>query len=173
MASLGLAHSGDWLNVVPSPILGLHIRPQEFRYSVLYRLGAPVFPSSGPCPACRKPSDNFGDHAIVCGSHGERIARHDHLRDHFYQVAASCNLAPRHARPADVLIPHWTEGRDTALDVTVVSPLLTDRLANSVSTPGHTLTCAFNDKPLQAVTWPPERRKMLFSLTRMPGQLMC
>jgi hypothetical protein len=57
-------------------------------------------------------------------------------------------LAPRHARPADVLIPHWTEGRDTALDVTVVSPLLTDRLANSVSTPGHTLTmtCAFNDK---------------------------
>jgi hypothetical protein len=156
MASLGLAHSGDWLNVVPSPILGLHIRPQEFRYSVLYRLGAPVFPSSGPCPACRKPSDNFGDHAIVCGSHGERIARHNHLRDHFYQVAASCNLAPRkeenallpdtNARPADVLIPHWTEGRDTALDVTVVSPLLTDRLANSVSTPGHTLTCAFNDK---------------------------
>jgi hypothetical protein len=156
MSSLGLAHSGDWLNVVPSPILGLHIRPQEFRYSVLYRLGAPVFPSSGPCPACRKPSDNFGDHAIVCGSHGERIARHNHLRDHFYQVAASCNLAPRkeenallpdtNARPADVLIPHWTEGRDTALDVTVVSPLLTDRLANSVSTPGHTLTCAFNDK---------------------------
>ena len=45
-----------------------------------------------------------------------------------------------------MLIPHWTEGRDTALDVTVVSPLLTDRLANSVSTPGHTLTCAFNDK---------------------------
>ena len=37
MASLGLAHSGDWLNVFPSLILGLHIRPQEFRYSVLYR----------------------------------------------------------------------------------------------------------------------------------------
>ena len=149
MASLGLDHAGDWLNVVPSPMLGLHIRPQEFRYSVLYRLGAPVFPSSGPCPACRKPSDSLGDHAIVCGSHGERIARHNHLRDHFYQVAASCNLAPRkeenallpdtNARPADVLIPHWTEGRDTALDVTVVSPLLTDRLANSVSEAGHTL----------------------------------
>ena len=39
MASLGLAHSRDWLKVVPSPILGLHIRLQEFRYSVLYRLG--------------------------------------------------------------------------------------------------------------------------------------
>jgi hypothetical protein len=88
--------------------------------------------------------------------YGERIARHKHLREHFYHVAASCNLAPRkeenallpdtNARPADVLIPHWTEGRDTALDVTVVSPLLTDRLANSITTPSHTLTCAFNDK---------------------------
>merc|ERR1719483_1198015 len=76
LASLGLAHSGDWLNVVPSPILGLHIRPQEFRYSVLYRLGAPLYPSSGPCPACQKQSDRLGAHAIVCGSHGERIARH-------------------------------------------------------------------------------------------------
>ena len=92
----------------------------------------------------------------VCGSHGERIARHNQLRDAIYQVAASSNLAPRKeenallpgtsARPADVLIPHWSGGRDTALDVTVVSPLLTDRVDNSVTTPGHTLTVAFNDK---------------------------
>jgi hypothetical protein len=156
IASLGLPHAGDWLNVIPSPILGLHVRPQEFRYSVLYRLGAPVYSSAGPCPACKKDSDKYGDHAIVCGSHGERIARHNQLRDAIYQVAASSNLAPRKeenallpgtsARPADVLIPHWTGGRDTALDVTVVSPLLTDRLDNSITTPGHTLVVAFNDK---------------------------
>ena len=30
--------------------------------------------------------------------------------------------------------------------MTVVSPLLNDRVANSVSEPGHTLTCAFNHK---------------------------
>ena len=30
--------------------------------------------------------------------------------------------------------------------MTVVSPLLTDRLDMSVTTPGHTLTVAFNDK---------------------------
>ena len=98
----------------------------------------------------------FGDHAIICGSHGERIARHNQLRDAIYQVAASSNLAPRKeenallpgtsARPADVLIPHWSGGRDTALDVTVVSPLLTDRVDQSVTTPGHTLTVAFNNK---------------------------
>ena len=156
LASLGLPHAGDWLNVTPSPILGLHVRPQEFRYSVLYRLGAPVYSSAGLCPACRKDSDKYGDHAIVCGSHGERIARHNQLRDAIYQVAASSNLAPRKeenallpgtsARPADVLIPHWTGGRDTALDVTVVSPLLTDRLDNSITTPGYTLEEAFNNK---------------------------
>ena len=92
----------------------------------------------------------------MCGSHGERIARHNQLRDAIYSVAASSNLAPRkeenallpgtNARPADVLIPHWTGGRDTALDVTVVSPLLADRLDSSITTPGHTLTVAFNDK---------------------------
>ena len=32
------------------------------------------------------------------------------------------------------------------MDVTVVSPLLTDRLDNSIRTPGHTLVVAFNDK---------------------------
>ena len=156
IASLGLQHAGDWLNVIPSPVLGLHVRPQEFRYSVLYRLGAPIYPSAGPCPACKRDSDRYGDHAIVCGSHGERIARHNQLRDAIYQVAASANLAPRkeenallpgtNARPADVFIPNWTGGRDTALDVTVVSPLLTDRVDNSITTPGHTLEVAFNEK---------------------------
>ena len=78
------------------------------------------------------------------------------LRDAIYSVAASSNLAPRkeesallpgtNARPADVLIPHWTGGKDTALDVTVVSPLLADRLDSSITTPGYTLTMAFNNK---------------------------
>ena len=113
LASLGLPHAGDWLNVIPSPVLGLHVRPQEFRYSVLYRLGAPIFTTDGACPACKKDSDKFGDHALVCGSHGERIARHNQLRDAIYSVAASSNLAPRkeesdllpltNAKPADVL----------------------------------------------------------------------
>ena len=43
-------------------------------------------------------------------------------------------------------IPSWTGGRDTALDVTVVSPLLIERLDHSISTPGHTLEVAFREK---------------------------
>ena len=35
---------------------------------------------------------------------------------------------------------------DTALDVKVVSPLLTDRVDPSIASPGNTLEAAFNDK---------------------------
>ena len=52
LASLGLPHAGDWLNVVPSPALGLHLRPTEFIVSVKYRLGCDIFPSAGKCTAC-------------------------------------------------------------------------------------------------------------------------
>ena len=99
---------------------------------MLYRLGAPIYSSSGPCPACKRPSDDLGDHAVVCGYQSERIARHNHLRDALFSAAASANLAPRkeeralipgnNAKPADVLIPHFSAGKDLALDVTVVSP---------------------------------------------------
>ena len=116
----------------------------------------PAYPSSGPCPACHNPSDRLGDHALACGTAGERIARHDHLNDALFQAAASANLAPRKeenglmpgsiARPADVFLPNWTGGRDTAMDVTVVSPLLSRRLAETSATPGRTLTVAFREK---------------------------
>ena len=79
LASLCLSHSGDWLYVVPCPALGLHLKGPEFRVATLYRLGAPVFSSSGPCIACGVQSDMMGHHSISCGSQGERIARHNHL----------------------------------------------------------------------------------------------
>jgi hypothetical protein len=156
MGSLGLPHTGDWLNVVPSPTLGLHLRPSEFRYSVLYRLGAPLFQSEGPCTACSAPSDRYGDHAISCGMAGERIARHNHLRDTVFNTAASANLAPlreerallpgTEARPADVLIPHWTAGKDTAMDVTVINPLRLDLAVRSATEPGFALDHVYRAK---------------------------
>ena len=54
LASLCLAHAGDWLNVIQSGLLGLHVRarPQEFRYSVLNSLGVPIYATDDACPAC-------------------------------------------------------------------------------------------------------------------------
>ena len=156
LASLGLPHSGDWLNVVPSPALGLHIKPQEFRYTVLYRLGAPLYTAARQCTACPQASDQHGDHAISCGYKGERIAHHNHLCDALHHTAASAALAPvreerallpgTDARPADVLLPHWTGGRDTALDVTVVNPLQIAMVDQAAVNPGYALQQAFNRK---------------------------
>ena len=160
LASLGLPHSGDWLNVIPSPNLGLHLRSAEWITSAKYRLGCPVFPTSGKCSACPQFSDKEGDHAISCGYQGERTARHNHLRDILYHTAVSAALGPTRedralipgteARPADVLIPNWTGGKDTALDVTVINPLQTTLVAQAATTPGHALTVAYNRKMTQS-----------------------
>ena len=86
----------------------------------------------------------FGDHAIVCGGHGELIARHNHLRNAIFEAAKSGHLAPRMEENA--LIPgnrgkpaEGVGGKDTALDVTVVHPLTPPRIASSAESPGSTL----------------------------------
>ena len=60
------------------------------------RLWCPV-QLEGPCPLCLQPSNIYGDHTLSCGTGGERITRHNGLRDHLYQIAASAGLNPRHA----------------------------------------------------------------------------
>ena len=48
--STALPHAGDWLNVVPSPSLGLHLHDQEFRSCLRYWLGLPLYPDNFSCP---------------------------------------------------------------------------------------------------------------------------
>ena len=156
LASLALPHAGDWLNTAPLTALGLHLRPLEFVMAVKYRLGLPVYDRAGPCPACLRPSDALGDHAMCCGSGGERISRHNALRDAIFDTAASAGLAPvkegrfllpgADRRPADVLLPHWAGGRDVALDVTVIHPLQDATMPNAATTPGSALTFAHDRK---------------------------
>ena len=75
--------AGDWLGALPSKSLGLHLRRSEFVAAGRYRLGIPVFSLEAECPMprCRMVSDRLWDHAISCGIGGERIARHNHVRD--------------------------------------------------------------------------------------------
>ena len=77
LMSLTLPHAGDYLNVVPSTALGLHLRPQEFVMVARYRLGLPLYSQEGPCPPCHRFSDAQGNHnhAMCCGSGGERISQ--------------------------------------------------------------------------------------------------
>ena len=127
--------SGDWLTALPSKALGLHLRMSEFILAVRYRLGLPIFLQEGNCPMnrCQGFGDKYGDHAISCAINGERIAKHNHVRDAIFAAASQAALGPRKEpagllpgsddRPADVLLPFWANGKDAALDVSVVNPL--------------------------------------------------
>ena len=143
---------------LPPPIasLGLRIPATEFILMTKYRLGMPVFASQGPCPACNRQSDRFGDHALNCGYSGERISRHNMLRDAIFEVAAAAALSPvkegryllpgADRRPADVFIRGWQGGQDAALDVTVTNPLKDDTRAGAAVNHGHGAREAYERK---------------------------
>ena len=156
MASLGLPHAGSWLSVVPSPSLGLHLRPAEFVPILKYRLGIPVYTTDGTCPACSSPSDRMGDHSLGCSKTSDRIARHNLLRDILFETAASADLAPTKeekyllpgtiARPGDVTIRRWVNGKDGAIDVTVTSPLSPSNVMCAAAEAGGALVKAYQRK---------------------------
>ena len=149
LLSLTLDHTGDWLNTPPIKALGLHLRSPEFVLALKYRPGMPVFDSAGPCPACLRESDVLGDHAMCCGAGGERISRHNSLRDAVYETAVAAGLRPvregrfllpgTDRRPADVLVPNWAGGKDAAMDVTTITPIQAATMLAAAHTAGHTL----------------------------------
>ena len=126
-------HAGDWLNVIPSPSLGLHLQDREFRFCLQYWLGLQMFEDYGICPVYQSGADRFGDHQVGCGGNPDRMYRHNSVRDVVYSAAQSAALAPRRevpslipgsqSRPADVYLPNWHRGCPAALDITVISPL--------------------------------------------------
>ena len=153
--SSSIQHAGDWLSVIPSRALGLHMLDQEFRACLHYWLGIRLF-SEGPCAQCSRHIDPFGDHHLSCLGHGEKITRHNTLRDVIFSAARLAALSPRleapyllsnsSARPADVFLPSWKDGSPAALDVTVISPMQQLTLAESAVTQGHALKVAADRK---------------------------
>ena len=147
--SSALPHAGNWLNGIPSSTLGLHLQDQEFRCCLRYWLGVPLHSSPYSCPECHNTADPFGDHQVGCGGNGDRITRHNAIRDVVFSAAQSAALAPSKempnlipdslSRPADVFLPTWSRGRPAALDIHVISPLQQQTMGEAASTPGHAL----------------------------------
>ena len=147
--SSAIRHAGDWLNAVPSRALGLHLRDQEFRLCLQYWLGLTISAGGTLCPICQVTADPFGDHQVGCGGNGDRILRHNSIRDAVFSAAQSAALAPRKevpslipgtlSQPADIFLPNWQRGKPAALDVTVISTLQQSTLQGSASTQDHTL----------------------------------
>ena len=134
---------------MPSSSSGLHLQDREFRCCLCYWFGVPLHNGQFACPECGGSADPFGDHQVGCGGNGDRISRHNAIRDVVFNAAQSAALAPSKeapnlvqdssVRPADILLPNWNHGRPVAVDVHVISPLQQLTLAEAASTPGHAL----------------------------------
>ena len=141
--SCGLPHAGDWLNMVPSPSLGLHLRDKEFHCCLRYWLGLPLHSSSYSCSECEGIADVHGDHQVGCGENGDRISCHNAVRDVLFSAAQLAPLAPTKeapslvpssgSRPADILLPTWRHGHPAALDVHIISPIQQLTVAGAAS----------------------------------------
>ena len=78
------------------------------------------------------------------------------LRDVIFETASSADLGPsreeRHllpgtsARPGDVTIRRWTNGKDSAIDVTVTGPLSPTNVSGAAAKAGDALEKAVNLK---------------------------
>ena len=138
-------HASGFITAVPSEEDGNDtvLRPRNFRISVAYRLGIPVLNDNIPCPLCKQTIDIHGDHAMCCTRSGDRIVRHNSIRNFVDRIASDGMLAPvmekqgilgptSGRRPGDVTIPIWERGKGLAIDVAVTSPL----------TPSHVRLCS-------------------------------
>ena len=97
---------------------------------------------------------NFAIYVIgsekTCGGNGDRIHRHDSLRDTLYLGAQCTALVPRRevpslipgsrSCPADIYLPIWERGQPAALDVMVISTLQQQTIAGASTTQGHALS---------------------------------
>ena len=87
------------------------------------------------------------NHALACAADGDRISRHDRLRDVVFNSAAKAALAPdlekanltSRSRPGDIYLPCWSRGRPATLDMTVISFLQSSTLQTAVTSAGHAL----------------------------------
>ena len=115
-----------------------------------------ILNQSCPCPACLQESDVLGNHALCCGSGGERISHHNALRDAIFETAVAAGLGPvkegrfllpgNDRRPADVLVPNWTGGKDAAMDVKVTTPIKVTSMPGASNTAGFALDHAHKGK---------------------------
>ena len=146
LSRLDSAHANSWLSARPSSLDGKDtiLPPRIFRTAVARLLGQPVFSSSAPCPLCEQKMDIFGDHSLCCKKSGDRITRHNNVRNLVFKFADIGLLSPEleklgilgptdksRRRPRDVSSKNWSLRRGLAIDVAIIHPLAASHLHSS------------------------------------------
>jgi len=134
-----LPGASGFLEAIPSKHLDFAWDPCEFLVELRTRLLADVYDNEDWCPVCEGVSDCKGHHARKCAGGGDRVRRHNGVRNLIGQFASEAKqrptlekpglLQPRPGqisaqlrRPADVYLPSWQGGQAAALDVAITSP---------------------------------------------------
>ena len=152
--ALGLSssvhHTGNWLKVVPSKALGVHIQDCDFRLCLQYWMGVQMCQEGSTCPVCQAVTDGFGNNQVECRGNGDLIHQHNSLRDIIFSAVQSAALAPRKevpylvsspsSLPADIFFPCWKWGKPAAFDVTVIYPLQWLIIQGASVTSGYVIT---------------------------------
>ena len=85
----------------------------------------------------------------MCAKYGDRISKHDHVRDiflHYLRMGALSSrkvireakglITNKKDKPADIFVTNWSGGRKMALDVTIVNPQRNDLVDASAAEAG-------------------------------------
>ena len=140
-----LPGASPFLGAIPSKQSCLAWDPCEFLIELRTRLLAKVYDEEEWCSVCNGISDCKGHHARKCAGGGDRVRRHNDVRNLIGRFAAEARqrptlekpglLQPRPGqtnaqlrRPADIYLPSWQGGQAAAFDVAITSPQRLDIL---------------------------------------------
>ena len=130
----------NFFEVVPNRFLGLAVAAAEFVTETRYRLCIPDGTQETWCPLCDQVLDTRGHHARICCAGGDRVLRHNRVRNENFRFCCTAGAHPELEkyglllpsrpsdgarslrRPADVYLPCWTGGFPAALDFAVTAP---------------------------------------------------
>jgi hypothetical protein len=135
LRSMSAKFASGWLKVIPSKTLSLDMKPNAFLITLRWWLGLRQFTSKNQmrCNKCDSVLDEYGYHALTCKHGGDLTHRHNAVRD---VILKSCQMAGwspgsetpglianSDERPADIFIPHHTNGKSCAADIAVTHAL--------------------------------------------------
>ena len=142
----------DLWQAVPNHSGGTAMPAAEFCAELRYRLCIPSADNSSWCPLCNDVLDQFGHHSRRCCAGGDRVVRHNALRNVVFNFCCTAGLRPvlekpglllparpseisSQRRPADIYLPCWTGGLPAALDFAVTAPQRQEIVSEAAHTP--------------------------------------
>ena len=101
---------------------------------------------------CSGAADEFGDHYVSCSHSNQRIGKHNALTNcvaeklRSAKVSLAMELSVDKDRMGDLVLRHWSNGRDLYLDFSVVSSLCGSYRSQAAKSPGGATSARVSEK---------------------------